>query len=131
LNPATGTRGREWIESGHIVWQKENPEFIAEFANETHQYPGGLTANSQAFYAQVAYRLPRFTKWKPYYRFETIHVPKADVLFRTLVPTFSGSTAGVRYDFTSFAAFKLEYRNYMRRDLPTINGIFTQTAFTF
>jgi hypothetical protein len=48
-----------------------------------------------------------------------------------VVPVFSGSTAGVRYDISSFAAFKLEYRNYWRRDLPSFHGIFTQTSFTF
>jgi hypothetical protein len=131
LNPLSGVVAREWIESGHIVWQKETPEFIAEFANVRHDFRGGGTVNSQAFYAQTAYRLPFANKWKPYYRFEQIHVPRGDAIFRPVVPTFSGSTAGIRYDFASFAAFKLEYRNYSRRDLPNINGIFTQTSFTF
>ena len=131
LNPLSGIVAREWIESGHIVWQKETPEFIAEFANVHHDFRGGGTSNSQAFYLQTAYRLPFANKWKPYYRFEQIHVPRSDAIFRPLVPTFAGSTAGIRYDFASFAAFKLEYRNYMRRDLPNIDGIFTQTSFTF
>ncbi|HJT87109.1 MAG TPA: hypothetical protein VJ732_04615 [Bryobacteraceae bacterium] len=132
MTPASGLRGREWIESGHVVWQKENPEFLAEFANVHHAFAGGVNANSQAFYVQVADRLPWFNRlWKPYYRFEQIHVPKSDPLFRGLVPTFSASTVGVRYDFTTFAAWKVEYRNYQRRDLPAINGIFTQTSFTF
>ena len=132
LSPASGLKAREWIKSGHIVWQKETPEVIAEFANVTHQFAGGLTANSQAYYVQVAYRLPWFGRlWKPYYRFEQIHTPLSDALFKGLVPTFTGSTTGLRYDFASFAAFKLEYRNYQRRELPSINGIFTQTSFTF
>ena len=131
LNPLSGVVAREWIQSGHIVWQKETPEFLAEFANVRHELRGGGTFNSQAFYVQTAYRLPWFNKWKPYYRFEQIHVPRSDAIFRSVVPTFSGSTAGIRYDFASFAAFKLEYRNYMRRDLPTINGVFSQTSFTF
>jgi hypothetical protein len=37
----------------------------------------------------------------------------------------------VRYDITSFAAFKLEYRDYSRRNLPSIHGAFVQTSFTF
>lgn len=133
LNPITGLTGREWIESGHVVWAKESPEFIAEFANVTHQpIDGGVTSNSQAFYAQVAYRLPSYLRlWKPYYRFEYIHVPFSDTFFRSLVPTYDGSTAGVRYDITSFAAFKVEYRHYIRRDLSSINGAFVQTDFTF
>src|SRR5437660_9916425 len=30
---ATGNEFREWISAAHIVWTKENPEFLAEFAN--------------------------------------------------------------------------------------------------
>jgi len=133
LNPATGLPAREWIQSAHVVWDKESPEFIAEFANVTHQpIEGGVSSNSQAFYAQVAYRLPSSLRlWKPYYRFEYIHVPFSDTLFRVVVPSFDASTVGVRYDITTFAAFKLEYRHYIRRDLPPINGAFVQTDFTF
>jgi hypothetical protein len=132
LNPLGAPVMREWIQSAHIVWAKETPEFIAEFANVTHQpIFGGTVAHSQAWYAQMAYRLPWFERlWKPYYRFEQIHVPHSDPIFR-VVPTFSGSTAGVRYDFSPLAAFKLEYRYYWRRDLPPIRGVFTQASFTF
>jgi len=92
----------------------------------------GVVSHSQASYVQTAYRLPWLDKkWKPYYRFEYIHVPQADALFRNLVPTFHSSTAGVRYDISNFAAFKVEYRNYVRRGLPSIYGFFAQTSFTF
>jgi hypothetical protein len=132
LNPLVAAPAREWIESAHLVYAKETPEFIAEFANVSHQPRGGPATRSQAFYIQTAYRLPGDAKlFKPYFRYEHMHVPVADPIFRGIVPTFSGSTAGVRYDISSFAAFKLEYRNYQRRNLPTINGIFAQTSFTF
>jgi hypothetical protein len=132
LNPSAAPPAREWIQSAHLVWQKETPELIAEFANVTHQPIGAAAAShSQAFYVQTAYRLPWFQKlWKPYYRFEYMHIPVSDVIFRA-VPSFSGSTVGVRYDITSFAAFKLEYRDYSRRNLPSIHGAFVQTSFTF
>jgi hypothetical protein len=133
LNPPFAPIAREWIQSAHIVWQKETPEFIAEFANATHQpIGGGVKSNSQAFYIQTAYRLPFGQKlWKPYYRFEHIHVPHSDAIFRGLVPSFSGSTVGLRYDISSFAALKWEYRRYDVRGLPSINGAFVQTSFTF
>ncbi|MCU1338320.1 MAG: hypothetical protein JWO19_3901 [Bryobacterales bacterium] len=133
ISPATGLPTREWIQSGHIVWHSETPEVIAEFANVTHKPVNGasVVSNSQAFYAQVAYRLPWQQKlWKPYYRFEQIHVPRSDVIFRG-VPTFSASTTGIRYDISTFAAFKLEYRYYDRRGLPKIHGAFSQVSFTF
>jgi hypothetical protein len=132
LSPLTALPAREWIQSANIVWQKETPELIAEFANVTHQPIGAaVVSHSQAFYVQTAYRLPWFQKlWKPYYRFEYMHIPVSDVIFRD-VPSFSASTVGVRYDITSFAAFKLEYRDYSRRNLPSIHGAFVQTSFTF
>ena len=132
VNPAGVAGSREWIQSGHIVWHSETPEFIAEFANVTHQpITGAAATNSQAFYAQAAYRLPWNQKrWKPYYRFEYIHVPRSDTIFRA-VPSFYASTAGLRYDISTFAAFKLEYRHYDRRNLPELNGAFSQVSFTF
>jgi hypothetical protein len=132
VNPLGVAGAREWIQSGHIVWLKETPELIAEFANVVHQpVVGGIASKSQAWYAQAAYRLPWVQRvLKPYYRIEQIHVPRSDLVFRP-IPTFTGSTSGVRYDFSSLAAFKLEYRYYWRRDLPPIRGIFAQTSFTF
>jgi hypothetical protein len=133
LNPITAPAAREWIESAHVVWHKETPEFIAEFANVGHQpIKLGTESNSQAYYVQTAYRLPWFQKlWKPYYRFEYIHVPKSDPIFNPVVPTFHASTFGVRYDVTTFAAFKFEYRTYVRRDGAPFYGFFGQTSFTF
>jgi hypothetical protein len=58
LSPQTGPNFREWITSAHLVWAKEHPEFISEFANVHHRsVVTGQVFNSQAFYAQLAYRL--------------------------------------------------------------------------
>jgi hypothetical protein len=124
---------REWITSGHLVWARENPEVIAEVANVRHEGIGpiGGLSNSIAYYVQTAYRLPWLERlWKPYYRFEYIHIPKSDTVFR-LVPSLNESTVGIRYDISSFAAIKLEYRNIGRPGQPRINGAFAQTSFTF
>lgn len=124
---------REWIESAHVVWSKENPEFISEFFNVNHRPVGSSRDfNSQAWYAQFAYRLPVAERqWKPYYRYEYIHVPSGDAVFRSVVSNLSGSVLGVRYDISSFAAFKFEYRNQERPGLPRINAAWAQTSFTF
>ena len=91
--------------------------------------------NSQAFYIQLAYRLPGFDKlWKPYYRFEYIHIPRSDAVFQNVDgrQNLAGSVVGVRYDISSFAALKFEYRNQRRLPgQPRINGGFVQTSFTF
>jgi hypothetical protein len=124
---------REWITSGHLVWARENPEVIAEVASVRHEgvRPLTLASNSIAYYVQAAYRLPWLERLlKPYYRFEYIHIPKSDTVFR-LVPSLNESIVGLRYDISSFAAFKLEYRNIARPGQPRVNGAFAQTSFTF
>ncbi|HEX3352342.1 MAG TPA: hypothetical protein VHS34_05935 [Terriglobales bacterium] len=133
LTPQPGSNFEEWITAADVVWTKEKPEFLAEYANVHHR--DVLTSNtwdSQAFYVQVAYRLPwQQSKWKPYYRFEYIHKPESDPTFVNVLD-LSGSTLGVRYDITNYAAFKGEYRNSRHGvDEPRVNGAFFQTAFTF
>jgi len=123
---------QEWIESAHLVWAKQHPEFIAEFFNINHRIAGtNVVTNNQAWYAQLAYRLPFAARWKPYYRYEAIHTPTADVIFRGLNLSLSSSTAGVRFDISDYAAFKFEYRNQARPGLPNINVAWAQTSFTF
>ena len=123
---------REWISGAHIVWTKESPEFLAEFANVNHRAVlTDLSTNSQAFYVQLGYRLPWFERTvKPYYRFEYTHTPLSEQVFTN--QDLVGSTLGVRYDITNYAAFKTEYRNF-RRGIgePRVNGWFAQTDFTF
>src|SRR2546427_1359674 len=138
LTPVPGQNFSEAIESAHLVWTKEHPEVLSEFFNVHHRdLQTSRTLNSQAFYVQLGYRL-RFqeNKWKPYYRFEYIHRPTNEPVWDfTGVPVVSdlvGSTVGLRYDITNYAALKGEYRNdRVGTDEPRINGVFLQTAFTF
>ncbi len=132
-NPTFG----EWISSAHLVWARETPEFLAEFANVHHRNElTGKISDSQAFYVQLAYRLPwQERKWKPYYRFEYTHIPVTEPLFSLAdfrVQDLVSSTAGLRYDISDFAAFKWEYRHTKRGPTdPQVNGVFMQTSFTF
>ncbi len=127
-----GRNFREWITAAHLVWTKESPEFLAEFANVNHrQVFTDLTSNSQAFYVQLGYRLPWFERTvKPYYRFEYTHTPLSEQVFKN--QDLVGSTLGLRYDISNFASFKSEYRNTKRQTGdPRVNGLFLQTDFTF
>ena len=50
----------------------------------------------------------------------------------TGVPNLDGSTFGVRYDISTYAAIKTEGRLRRRdNDRPRANGWFLQIAFTF
>jgi hypothetical protein len=43
----------------------------------------------------------------------------------------NGPSVGIRYDFTAHSAFKFQYDRISERDLPTVNGLTAQIAFTF
>ena len=124
---------RERIFAGHIAWQREDPEIIAEVANVRHEAVGGISTSSNlAYYVQAAYRLPWLgALWKPYYRFDRIDIDSADTVFAG-VSNLDGSTLGVRYDISTYAAIKTEAR--LRRRVssqPRMNGWFFQVSFTF
>ena len=90
------------------------------------------TTSSLAYYAQLAYRLPGSGRlWKPYYRFEHIDIDATDPVFAG-VPNLDGSTLGVRYDISTYAALKTEGRWRQRvSGQPSMNGWFFQVSFTF
>ena len=123
----------ERIVAAHAVWEREDPEVIAEIAQVRHTQLGGSVATSNvAYYVQAAYRLPSSARlWKPYYRFEHIGIDAADPVFAG-VPRLDGSTFGVRYDISAYAALKTEGRIRRRESgRPRANGWFAQVAFTF
>jgi len=126
---SNGREFRERIVAGHAVWQKEDPEVIAEIANVHHRDVGSSLASSNlAYYIQTAYRLPSFGRlWKPYYRFEHIDIATADPVFQGVL-NLDGSIVGVRYDPSLYAAIKSEVR--VRRE-PRTSGWFLQVSFTF
>lgn len=132
---ASGRTFDEQIVATHAVWQKEDPELIAEFAGVRHEERGVAASAavwSHAFYVQAAYRLHCCERlWKPYYRFERVDVGANDVVFAS-VSELNASIAGVRWDASQNAAFKAEYRNLRRAaGTPRIHGAFVQIAFTF
>jgi hypothetical protein len=124
---------KEQIVSGFAAWQKEDPEIIAEVASIRHTAEGrGAGGWTHAYYIQAAYRLPQFNRlWKPYFRFEHIGINEADAVFAG-VPELDGSTVGVRYDASTYAALKGEFRTWRRGEgSRRNNGGFFQVCFTF
>lgn len=125
----------EHIVAAHVVWQKEDPELIAEVAAVRHEEripvrPAAVW--NRAFYIQGAYRLKGPARLlKPYYRFERVNIAANDVVFAG-VQKLNQSIAGVRWDVSMNAAFKAEYRALRRLDdAPRTHGAFFQIAFTF
>jgi len=131
ITPATGDKVRERIVTAHVTYQKETPELIAEVALVRHEQAGSVLW-SRAYYLQAAHRFPwDERRWKGYYRFEHINIPPADLTFAA-VRNLDGSTLGIRYEASPFAAVKLEYRTWLRGAGSTRDhGGYFQVAFTF
>lgn len=119
----------ELITSAYVAITRESPEVLVEFSNLRHSKYFGTTSNSQAFYVQLAYRLPHQPRWKPYARFEESFTPVAEPVIGDLGN--SKATAGLRFEMTDFAALKMEYGRRHKDGVPNVNGFFAQAAFTF
>ena len=74
----------EHIVAGHVVWQKEDPEMIAEVADVRHdagRAPRRTGATRTTCRRPTDFRQLNHVLWKPYFRFEHIAVNPADVMF--------------------------------------------------
>lgn len=133
ITTTSGAVFDEMIFSAHLIWSKENPEVISEYANIRHEAKsGGATFDHQSAYLQIAYRLPWFqARFKPYARYEH---NKLDPAEPPLSPTSlfkRRAIAGLRFDVSSYAAFKVEYRKEKKDSGSDNNSGLAQVSFTF
>ena len=124
----------EQIYSAHVALTRERPEVLAEYARIRHEPDGGgETTDTDAWYIQAAYRLPLpVDDFKPYARVERIAVDDGDPLFEPFGLDYRVFLFGVRYDFASLAALKLEYRDERFGDVEEHEkSLWAQVSFTF
>ena len=134
LDPDDAFDVDEQIYSAHVAFTRERPEIIAEYAHVRHEPDGGGQAtDTDAWYVQAAFRLPQpVDAFKPYARAERIGVENDDALFSPFGLEYRGWLIGVRYDFASLAALKLEYRDErFAEDEEHEKSLWAQVAFTF
>ncbi len=119
--------------SAHLVYEKEQPEVIAEYAWVVHNpLRGGRTTTNRAYYVQVAYRSPDVLRMlKPYARLEQDDVAKGDPIFEPLNLAYKAVVVGLRYDFADMATLKAEYRNERFVDAKRVSSFYLQVSFTF
>jgi hypothetical protein len=128
LYPAEAPRIDQTIYAVHAVYTGRSLEWLNEGVLIRNALAGsGRVLRTPAFYSQVS---RRFGSVRPYFRYEYMNVPSSDPIFGD-VGRRAGPTAGVRYDFSEFAAFKLEYERLDRARLSGINGLNTQVSLTF
>ncbi len=114
--------------AAHAVYQTAGFEWLNEALVVRNAVRGtDRVTHTPAFYTQVS---RKFGEVRPYFRYQYVNVPPSDLMFRD-VGLLHGPSLGFRYDFTEFAAFKLQYDRTERRHLSGFNGITTQLSFTF
>jgi hypothetical protein len=132
----------EQIFSAFVVLSKETPEILGEFFFVRHQDDfTGIDTENTSYYAQVAYRLPWVKeKFKPYARIEEMKIDDQDRAFSSVppagepdlrVPDLHRFVAGIRFDFATMAAIKLEGRRFNEDGGDYINEIYTALNFVF
>lgn len=118
IRDGTGGRADEHIFSAHMALQGPL-ELAAEYILIRHTSPadGDSWADTHARYAHVGFRLPAgLEAVRAYVRYENIRPADDDPVFGpAFAPTpdasYDALIAGLRWDFSEYAALKAEYRD--------------------
>lgn len=128
LSPIGLPQVRQNIESGYIVYLSSNWESLTEgvlLSNHVMGMPGPF--RSPMAYTQIA---RAFGIYKPYFRYQYVRDHVNDPV-NILKGTYYGPSVGIRIDFATYAAFKLQFNHlYQSTQLPG-NGLNAQIAFAF
>jgi hypothetical protein len=128
LTPAGGSRIGQTILAGHVVYQEPPFEWLNEVVVVRHAPDGSNAVDyTPAFYTQIS---RQFRGFRPYVRYQYINVPEADPYFAD-IGLMHGPSVGLRFDFATFSAIKVQYDRTMRRDAPAFNTFTSQVSFVF
>jgi len=128
LQPDGLPRIRQTIFSGHVVYHGHGLELLNEGVAIRHTPAGGGAVTTPAFYSQIAQQIAR--KASPYFRYQYFNAPDRESIFGD-IGLMKGPSLGLRYDFESYAALKVQYQRTVRRHADPTSGFATQLAFTF
>ena len=116
------------IASVHAVYINSAWEFLNEGVLLRDKSDGSSrTFNTPLAYTQIS---RKFGDFRPYFRYQYVHVPHSDPLFPS-VGRYQGPSVGLRMDFTPFAALKMQYNRLYTDGAAPKNGLDSQLAFTF
>jgi hypothetical protein len=129
LIPASGIvpKVNQTISSVYAVFINSQWEFMNELVLLHHQIPNRRSYNSPLSYTQLAYRIG---KYHPYFRFQENNIPNNDPVAQ-FTGRYEGPSMGLRMDYFTYAALKLQYNRIYLRDAAAQNGVELQMAFTF
>ncbi|MCA1568152.1 MAG: cytochrome P450 [Acidobacteria bacterium] len=129
LTPTAAPNVDQRIMAAHVVYQSPRYEWLNEavFIRHKPEGAGGVAAYTPGFYTQFA---RRFGKAQPYFRYQYVNASGRDFLLRD-IGRRNGPSFGLRYDLTTYAAFKSQYDRTARRGLSALDELILQLAFTF
>jgi hypothetical protein len=127
-NPLPFAEIKQNIESGYVVYFSSNWEFLTEgvlLSNRVTGVPAPF--RSPMAYTQIA---RAFGIYKPYFRYQYVRDNPSDPV-NLLKGTYYGPSIGLRIDFATYAAFKLQYNHLYQSSQLAGNGLNAQIAFAF
>jgi hypothetical protein len=128
--PAPQLRVAQTIWDGYVTYHPAGFEFTNEVVELRHAIEGtNVVYHIPGFYSILAKDIGRGVT--PYFSWQYINDPRNEPLFGPAIGLNHGPSTGIRWDFTDFAAFKIEYFRLFRRAQNDVNGIRADIAFTF
>jgi hypothetical protein len=130
-NPEGLPRTDEWIWNTHVVYHGALWELMAEGFLIRHKQSGVEEHYSPMFYVQAA---RKFGKYTPYARFTYANASSNDPIYTTILNQGGlnyGPSLGLRYDFATYVALKLQYDYVIQTGYKAGNELTLQAAFTF
>ncbi len=123
-------RTEENIANAHVVFKDAAWEFIGETYAISHAADRGLTTHSTAWFAQVA---RQFGAWRPYLRYTWVDIPLGDAAYSLIgvAGKHHVTSVGLRWDFTDYAAYKIQLDQRTPEGAPTTSELALQLALTF
>jgi len=133
LSDVLNQRVSEIIPVIYGVFTNSKYEWLNEAMYVTHTLPGGAVFHTTGFYSQFS---RKFGHYRPYFRYDYVNAPANDPIYGNpleipVVGRINGPTAGLRWDFTRYTAFKLQYVRESVRGETSTNGGNAQLDFTF
>jgi hypothetical protein len=127
-NPLLVAEVRQNAESGYVVYFSAAWEFMTEGVPLSNHVMGMQSSfRSPMAYTQVA---RAFGIYKPYFRYQYVRDNPQDPI-NLLKGTYYGPSIGMRIDFATYAAFKLQFNHLYQSSQLAGNGLNVQLGFTF
>ncbi|HTS27337.1 MAG TPA: hypothetical protein VMH81_15780 [Bryobacteraceae bacterium] len=126
--PTGGPKVPETIWDAYVTYHPSGLEFTSEAVLMRHAIAGtNRVFHNNGFYSILSKNLG---KYRPYFSYEYLNIARNEPIWGS-VGLRHGPSTGLRYELNESVAFKLEYFRLMRRNIPDVNGLRTQIAFTF